>query len=221
MVRKRRQSSGGQPESHKAASKAVGMYFFKVLIGDFHSKLYIPPAFARLIEDDDSNDATLNTSVGCYQDIEVLKDSYSMYFQNGWREFVEHHYLQTGEFLVFRYDGSMQFDIKIFDRSACEKICFKPVLVEDKNSITCNPKENASLSNIYMCDLEVSRNECEDEVAEDSCQRLREKCSSSKSFVTEGTDVLDMTSCRDPLKSKRHSVTEINGSTPEKAILIL
>ncbi|KAF3774315.1 B3 domain-containing protein [Nymphaea thermarum] len=170
MERKRCRSSGGQPESHKAASKPVGMYFFKVLIGDFHSKLYIPPAFARLIEDDDSKDATLNTSVGCFQDIEVLKDSYSTFFQSGWCEFVEHHYLETGEFLVFRYDGGMQFDVKIFGRSGCENFCFKPVLVEDKN---------ASPSNVCMCNPEVSRNECEDEVADDNCQRLRENCSSS------------------------------------------
>ncbi|XP_031479875.1 putative B3 domain-containing protein Os03g0621600 [Nymphaea colorata] len=214
MVRKRCRTGDGQSECRKA----VGMYFFKVLIGDFHTKLYIPPAFARLIVDDASDGASLNTSVGCYQNIEVLKDSYSMFFHNGWRAFVEHHSLQIEEFLVFRYDGDMQFDVKIFDRSGCEKICFKPVQMDDKKSISCNLMKSVSRSDGYMCDLEVSRNECHGEVSQDSCRRSRKKCNSSKNFVVKGTDVLDMI-CRDPLKSKMHSVTAINGSsTSQEAI---
>ncbi|XP_049936648.1 putative B3 domain-containing protein Os03g0621600 isoform X2 [Nymphaea colorata] len=176
MVTKRCRTGDGQPECRKA----VGMYFFKVLIGDFHTKLYMPPAFATLIEDDASDGAALNTSVGCYQDIEVLKDSYSMFFHDGWRAFVEHHSLQIGEFLVFRYDGDMQFDVKIFDKSGCEKICFKSVQMDDKKSIPGNPKKSVSQSHGYMCDPEVSRSECDKEVTEDSCRRSREKCNSSK-----------------------------------------
>lgn len=43
------------------------------------------------------------------------------YFKTGWRRFVEDNGLETGEFIVFKYDGSSTFKVKIYDTSACEK----------------------------------------------------------------------------------------------------
>ncbi|KAF3786337.1 putative B3 domain-containing protein [Nymphaea thermarum] len=241
MVMERCRTGDGQPECRNAVGIVIGPVVDGVLFLSFEwlsflsadgsgrrngllgvvkiSNKYIPPAFARLIEDDASDGAALNTSLGCYQDIEVLKDSYSMFFHNGWRAFVEHHSLEVEEFLVFRYDGDMRFDVKIFYRSGCEKICIKPVQIDDKKSISGNPKKSVSQSDGYMCDPKVSRSECDEEVAQDSCRRSRRKCNSSKNFVVKGTDGLDMTPRSDPLKSRMHSVTAINGSsTPQEAI---
>ncbi|CAN6449364.1 unnamed protein product [Victoria cruziana] len=182
MTRKRCRTGYGQSKRCRGASKSVGMYFFKVLIGDFHTKLYMPPAFARLIEDDGSGFAALNSSVGCYRGIEVLRDSYSLFFHIGWRAFVEHHSLQMGEFLVFRYGGRMQFDVKIFDRSGCEKVCFNPVQMKD--SSPCNPKNTVSPLDVYTCDAKVS-SESEEKVAQNGYQSSREKYKPSKHFVIE------------------------------------
>jgi B3 DNA binding domain len=44
-----------------------------------------------------------------------------LYFESGWRDFVFDHSIQTGELLVFRYEGQSSFSVLLFDQSACEK----------------------------------------------------------------------------------------------------
>ena len=42
-------------------------------------------------------------------------------FKDGWQEFVDSHHLKRGYFLVFQYDGSHVFDVKIFGKNGCKK----------------------------------------------------------------------------------------------------
>lgn len=44
-----------------------------------------------------------------------------LFFQNGWPDFVEENFLQLGDILVFKYQGNSQFDVKMFDKTGCEK----------------------------------------------------------------------------------------------------
>lgn len=43
-------------------------------------------------------------------------------FNGGWQEFLKDNSLGHGDFLVFTYDGKMQFSIDIFDNTACHRI---------------------------------------------------------------------------------------------------
>lgn len=45
----------------------------------------------------------------------------SVFFQRGWEEFVSDHDLNTGDFLVFQYDGGRRFTVLVFEPTACEK----------------------------------------------------------------------------------------------------
>lgn len=49
-----------------------------------------------------------------------------MYFVEGWPEFVNHHSLGHFEFLVFKYNGEMSFDVRIFDKNGTVKE-YRPV----------------------------------------------------------------------------------------------
>ena len=41
--------------------------------------------------------------------------------QHGWQQFYKDHFLGDHEFLLFRHNGNMCFDVEIFDKSGCER----------------------------------------------------------------------------------------------------
>ncbi|KAL6549094.1 hypothetical protein OROHE_008939 [Orobanche hederae] len=44
-----------------------------------------------------------------------------LFLNEGWTDFVRDHNLEQGDAMLFRYDGNLQFTVRIFDRSMCEK----------------------------------------------------------------------------------------------------
>lgn len=52
----------------------------------------------------------------------MKQDVGHLFFHKGWQEFVKDNSLEAGEFLVFRYDGNLGFDVQIFGKSGCEKL---------------------------------------------------------------------------------------------------
>ncbi|XP_049933640.1 putative B3 domain-containing protein Os04g0347400 [Nymphaea colorata] len=52
--------------------------------------------------------------------VELTNDSSGLVFKNGWEDFYKHHSLETGDFLIFRYNGNMHFSVRIYGRSYCE-----------------------------------------------------------------------------------------------------
>ncbi|XP_027092257.2 B3 domain-containing protein Os01g0723500 isoform X1 [Coffea arabica] len=44
-----------------------------------------------------------------------------LFLQDGWVAFVRDHSLESGDSLVFRYDGNLHFTVQVFDKSSCEK----------------------------------------------------------------------------------------------------
>ncbi|KAH0641571.1 hypothetical protein KY289_032545 [Solanum tuberosum] len=41
--------------------------------------------------------------------------------EEGWEKFAEEHDLQLGDFLVFKHEGDMEFEVSIFDSSHCDR----------------------------------------------------------------------------------------------------
>ncbi|XP_074283923.1 B3 domain-containing protein REM14-like [Silene latifolia] len=52
-----------------------------------------------------------------------------VHFKDGWRKFCEEHGLQVGDFLVFKYQGNLIFDVIVFDPSACERTFLQTSIV--------------------------------------------------------------------------------------------
>ncbi|CAM8938456.1 unnamed protein product [Rhodiola kirilowii] len=44
-----------------------------------------------------------------------------LFFTDGWKDFVKDNELDSGDFLVFRYDNEMVFKVTIYDHTSCEK----------------------------------------------------------------------------------------------------
>ncbi|XP_077233164.1 B3 domain-containing protein Os01g0723500-like isoform X2 [Tasmannia lanceolata] len=106
---------GRKPTSLRRAS------FFKVLIGDFTTKLRIPPAFVRRFNGKLLNKSILKNPTGKFWHVKVERIGNDLFFQEGWQNFVKDNSLQTGDFLVLEYDGNSEFDVLIFGKSGCEK----------------------------------------------------------------------------------------------------
>ena len=84
----------------------------------FHFLLQrIPPAFMKHLSQEMSNRATLTCPHGSHWNVTVSTDANGTYLRKGWKEFMKENSLGDNEFLTFRYDGNMQFYVKIFNNS--------------------------------------------------------------------------------------------------------
>ncbi|MED6139998.1 hypothetical protein PIB30_088990 [Stylosanthes scabra] len=80
----------------------------------------IPRKFVRKYGECLSNKVVLKVPNGTEWKVYLEKHDDETWFQNGWKEFVEHHSLQHGDLLVFRFEGTSHFNVTIFDMSATE-----------------------------------------------------------------------------------------------------
>lgn len=53
-----------------------------------------------------------------------------MVFTSGWEIFVRENSLKTTDFLVFHYDGKSKFEVRIFEKTGCEKEIDVPFLTD-------------------------------------------------------------------------------------------
>ncbi|XWS25694.1 hypothetical protein CRYUN_Cryun27aG0089500 [Craigia yunnanensis] len=85
------------------------------------NRLKIPVGFHRNLEGRISGSVLLNGPSEFSWVVELVQKNDDLFFDEGWADFVRDHSLECGEFLVFRYDGDLVFDVKVFDQSTCEK----------------------------------------------------------------------------------------------------
>ena len=53
--------------------------------------------------------------------IKLIRDHSETFFKGGWPEFSKFHKLEVGFKLVFRYEGNMVFNVKVFGLNGCLK----------------------------------------------------------------------------------------------------
>ncbi|GER26707.1 transcriptional factor B3 family protein [Striga asiatica] len=112
-----------QPDSSEMEAKvAVNKHFFKVMMPGFHEKLNIPPAFSKNLGREKSGEAILTSPKGTWT-VEACRDGEEglLCLKDGWPQFVHHHSLSVGDFVVFQHISGLRFNAFIFDRTACEK----------------------------------------------------------------------------------------------------
>ncbi|KAG0548518.1 hypothetical protein BDA96_01G173400 [Sorghum bicolor] len=96
-------------------------YFFKVMSGDFQSRMTIPNKFARRFGDKIPGKIKLKACNGCSCTVVVTRYPDKLVLEAGWEAFVSTHDIRLCDFLVFRYNGNFQFEVLIFDPSCCVK----------------------------------------------------------------------------------------------------
>eukprot|EP00268_Persea_americana_P018357 TRINITY_DN19129_c0_g1_i3.p1 TRINITY_DN19129_c0_g1~~TRINITY_DN19129_c0_g1_i3.p1 ORF type:complete len:480 (+),score=94.54 TRINITY_DN19129_c0_g1_i3:288-1727(+) len=121
-------------------------HFFKILFPSYLHELPIPRRFIQKFREELSDVALLKGPSGRVWRVELKETDGIVYFLKGWKEFVDSHSLSIGYLLVFRYDGNSQFNVLIFDRSACEKEY--PYATENdeescSNNGSCSPEKKS------------------------------------------------------------------------------
>ncbi|MQM08711.1 hypothetical protein Taro_041567 [Colocasia esculenta] len=96
----------------------------------------IPPKFEKNFYGEHVAKAILEGPTGGIWPVELQRTSEGIYLSQGWQNFVEGNTLQGLELLLFRYEGSMHFNVSVFHTSACERGC----LLTDEGSETCKTK---------------------------------------------------------------------------------
>ncbi|XP_035542526.1 B3 domain-containing transcription factor VRN1-like [Juglans regia] len=115
-------------DHHRRPSSSVAgrrpAHFFKIMIPSAmaQKKLRIPVKFVRLFGDELPTVVTLILPNGCSWQVGLERSATEkeMWFHEGWHDFVEYHSIDSGYFLVFRYQGNSNFHVLVFDKTATE-----------------------------------------------------------------------------------------------------
>ncbi|KAM7251700.1 hypothetical protein ACFE04_023583 [Oxalis oulophora] len=132
--------------------------FFKVLVGDFSTKLMVPPSFMKNFNGELPKITTLKSNKDKSWGVLMEKSEKGYFFNKGWSKFVTDHHLQFGDCLVFWLITNSSFEVLIYDGdNACEK---HPAFT---------PSTLLPNSLINKVDLEKSKIEPEIELADVDC----------------------------------------------------
>lgn len=77
----------------------------------------IPEAFFKHLKGQNCDKAVLRNANGKVWHVKIEGRK----LQDGWKEFASDHELHVGDFVVFRHEGDMLFDVMVFDSSTCER----------------------------------------------------------------------------------------------------
>ncbi|XP_026436684.1 putative B3 domain-containing protein Os03g0621600 [Papaver somniferum] len=111
--------------------------FFKVLIKeDFRKRLRVPRAFMKHLNGKLPKTcilriSSISSSSSSYNGWTIKMEKiasgsganylHDLVFSCGWPEFVNHHFLEWKDFLVFTYKGKSEFNVDIYGRNGCLK----------------------------------------------------------------------------------------------------
>ncbi|KAH7850776.1 hypothetical protein Vadar_002877 [Vaccinium darrowii] len=96
--------------------------FFKIIHSSAvpYQKLRIPNKFLSQYGKNLGSHVFLKVPSGAVWKVELVKSNGGVWMCNGWKEFAKYYSIGYGHLLVFRYDGSYNFHVIIFDTSASE-----------------------------------------------------------------------------------------------------
>ncbi|XP_019152838.1 PREDICTED: B3 domain-containing protein REM16-like [Ipomoea nil] len=109
-------------EEHIYWSRFQAVQFFQILSGCYNEQLAVPQKFVNNLREKLAGCVALKGPSGAIWNVGLTACGEKLYFQRGWKEFVEEHSLQENDLLIFKYNGGSQFDVVMFDQqSYCEK----------------------------------------------------------------------------------------------------
>lgn len=107
----------------------------------------IPNKFIRKYGGDLSNPVFIQTPDGAKWEVYWTKQiNGEVWLEGGWREFTENYSLDHGHLVLFKYEGTSQFEVLIFDQSAVE--------IDYPNSLnTCDEEDELNDSVRFMGEI--------------------------------------------------------------------
>ncbi|GJN13182.1 hypothetical protein PR202_ga31526 [Eleusine coracana subsp. coracana] len=127
----------GAGNGRETAAGSRRPQFIRVLLRRFKDKMVIPPAFIRkhITKAEMNSGLAVLSLCGEHQHVEVEKDrSGNVWFSGGWSRFLASNGITQGEALLLRYEGKMEFTVKVFGFDGCQKI-FKSTKISDLEQI--------------------------------------------------------------------------------------
>ncbi|KAI3830373.1 hypothetical protein MKX03_033485, partial [Papaver bracteatum] len=70
---------------------------------------------------EESDRAILEGPTGSRWHVKLCKTEKGTFLQDGWQDFVRYYSLGNNEFLMFRYEGNLHFNVVILHKSGCER----------------------------------------------------------------------------------------------------
>ncbi|KAJ1436294.1 DNA-binding barrel domain superfamily [Sesbania bispinosa] len=96
------------------------IHFFKIILETNVERLKIPNKFTKRHEGGFSNPVFIKPPDGTEWEVYWTKQNDEIWFEKGWKEFAENYSLNHGHLVLFKYEGTSQFDVLILDQSAVE-----------------------------------------------------------------------------------------------------
>ncbi|XP_040869492.1 B3 domain-containing transcription factor VRN1 [Glycine max] len=94
--------------------------FFKIILKTNLERLKIPNKFTSKYGGGLPNPVFIKPLDGTQWKVNWTKQNGEVWFEKGWKEFVEHYSLDHGHLIFFKYEGTSQIDVLILDQSALE-----------------------------------------------------------------------------------------------------
>ncbi|XP_027927585.1 B3 domain-containing protein At4g01580-like [Vigna unguiculata] len=115
-------STLNQGDDSHGGSASKPIHFFRIMLSHNlqHGKLKLPAKFVRKYGNHLPNTIFLKLPNDAEWEVKLEKSDGSVWFQQGWKEFVEYHSLAHGHLLVFKYNGTSNFHVLICDMSCME-----------------------------------------------------------------------------------------------------
>ncbi|KAK2981019.1 hypothetical protein RJ640_012178 [Escallonia rubra] len=110
-----------------------GPQFFEIYLPEYSSRQLIitlleypvikciPPAFIKHFNGQIPDKFILKDRGGKSWNVDMQKANNGLFIRNGWQAFISGNSVKAGDFLVFRYNGSLSFTVKIFGKNGCKK----------------------------------------------------------------------------------------------------
>lgn len=142
-----------------AGSNRPSSHFFKIIHTSEvpYQKLRIPKKFIIQYGKDMGNHISLKVPSGAVWNVELVKSSDAVWMCKGWKEFAKYYSIGFRHLLVFRYDGSSNFHVIIFDTSASEVEYLASATHTEQTNIKDSPVNMASNSRRLRIDDKSNR----------------------------------------------------------------
>ncbi|XP_058739514.1 B3 domain-containing transcription factor VRN1-like isoform X2 [Vicia villosa] len=179
------------------------IHFFKIIVTQslHQEKLMIPRKFVKKYGEYLPKAICIKTPNGADWKISIVKNDGNKWFEKGWKEFAEYHSLSHGHLLVFKYETTSHFEVRIFDKSALEiNYPFKRVEVNNEEDCRATQKRKSYSS------FEIGSTSCVKVV---KSQKVAAACHTHKKYPFKRAEVNNDEDCRVSQKRKAYSSFEI------------
>ncbi|KAH0784722.1 hypothetical protein KY290_004320 [Solanum tuberosum] len=127
-VNKRIQLECHQRKTNRRASRHLNLGIVP------YQRTRIPADFLRHISEESPDRATLKCLSGGTWNVKLQCDGRGLAYTQRLEKFQKNNQLQNGEYLVFRYDGALQFTIRIFSKNGLERQVKSPNMVKNQQA---------------------------------------------------------------------------------------